>query len=384
MDIENWYAKLLARYRNADIDRRTFLQTLGLAGASLGAVSLANPLGPRQALADTQKLRVDGHGTSAQAQWNLDIFPKFIEETGIEIEQGSFTGLGAFLSQVQIAPEGFYNAFPAPEPRVAMEFSDYDLLEEIDESQIPRLSTVIPRAVDLYRSISPTDSILTVPYYLTGNSIVYNTDVISSEEMEQKGFDILLDPTYAGRISGEDDWASRIWYAAIQAGQDPNGIEDMSAVWDKVRESRGIVLKYWASSAEGTALLTTGETVVQDFRFSALLALESGGLPFAGWPRQGTSVGVGSFGALKGTPMEAFYHFIDILLRPEVQFPLTLATAAMTLLDPTQIEFPEEIKAMPGYDPTGTMEGYPVADARYWTDNALDWQREYTRVMAGG
>ena len=46
-------------------------------------------------------------------------------------------------------------------------------------------------------------------------------------------------------------------------------------------------------------------------------------------------------------------RLIDILLRPEVCFAHSLATGNLPLLDPTKYEFPKELKAMPGYNPTG-------------------------------
>ena len=375
--------RLIARRRDGDIDRRSFVRLLGATAASYGIVSTGLDLGPPRAHAGG-RLRIDGHGTAAQQQWQVDLLPTLTSEYGIAIEQGSFTGLGAFLSQVEIAPEGTYNVFPPPEPLVVLQFYQRGLLEEIDETQIPRFANVMERPKTIYRALTPDGSLPAAPYQITGNAIAYNTDRISREEMDAKGGNILLDPAYRGQISGEDDWQMRMWYAALQSGQDPNNITDLDAVWDKIRESRGVVLKYWGSSAEGAALLTSGEVVVNDYRFAGINALRRQGLPFDGWPRSGTQVGIGGFGALKGTPMEAFYQFMDVALRPEIQFELTRATAAMSLLNPTVIDFPEDIQAMPGFDPTGTMDGFPMADGQYWVDNQPAWQPQVQRIMTRG
>jgi hypothetical protein len=40
--------------------------------------------------------------------------------------------------------------------------------------------------------------------------------------------------------------------------------------------------------------------------------------------------------ALKGSPLDALYEMIDILLRPEASFALALATGNLPLLDPTK------------------------------------------------
>ena len=78
------------------------------------------------------------------------------------------------------------------------------------------------------------------------------------------------------------------------------------------------------------------------------------GQPVDYWPRQGSYVQLGTMVALKGSPLDALYEMIDILLSPEVSFALALATGNLPLLDPTKHEFPKDVQAIPGYDPSGT------------------------------
>jgi spermidine/putrescine transport system substrate-binding protein len=56
----------------------------------------------------------------------------------------------------------------------------------------------------------------------------------------------------------------------------------------------------------------------------------------------------------------------------------------MPLLDPNKNPFPEEVKQLPGFDPTGTLANFRSFDPVYWTDNSDAWQKEYLRVMARG
>jgi spermidine/putrescine transport system substrate-binding protein len=39
---------------------------------------------------------------------------------------------------------------------------------------------------------------------------------------------------------------TRVWYGALQTGQNPTTVKDIDAVWAKVRESRDLAKKYWA------------------------------------------------------------------------------------------------------------------------------------------
>lgn len=387
MELGSVYDKLASRLNDGDIDRRTFLRSLGLLAASCGVVGTATSLFPTRAFAqgaETIKMNGYGSGNAITQAWVNELIPRFTAETGVEVELGSFTGLDAFLTQVMMGNPSDYNFFPVPEPRVALDFQAQDLLEEVDDTQIPRLSTIMTRAVDEYRKYSRGGGLIGVPYNLNGNWIAYNTGEVTEDEMNEKGYNILLDPSYRGRISGEDGWDMRIWYAALQSGQDPNDITDMGAVWDKVLESRGNVLKYWNTGAEGSALLASGEVIINDFRLSPTAALKRQGVPVEGWPRSGTVVGLAGLAAIKGSPMERFYELLDIALRPEVQIALALHTGNVTLLNPQLVELPPEIQQMVGFDPTGTMEDYNFADPVYWSDHSVEWQQEYVRVMARG
>ena len=66
---------------------------------------------------------------------------------------------------------------------------------------------------------------------------------VMKEEVESLGVKILLDPRYKGKVAGDFEMQQRVWYAALQSGQDPNNIVDLDAVWDKARQSRDQVKK---------------------------------------------------------------------------------------------------------------------------------------------
>jgi len=41
----------------------------------------------------------------------------------------------------------------------------------------------------------------------------------------------------------------------------------------------------------------------------------------------------------------------------------------------------EEITSLAGFDPTGTLAEVKLENADYWTRNALDWQKQFQRVI---
>ena len=97
------------------------------------------------------------------------------------------------------------------------------------------------------------------------------------EEMKEKGANILLDERFKGKIAGWSDWRTRIWYASLQTGQDPNGATDMDAIWEAVRAHRDLLLKYWSSGAELMSLLAEEEIYVTEAWSGRVYALQEQG-----------------------------------------------------------------------------------------------------------
>ncbi|MBM3573175.1 MAG: extracellular solute-binding protein, partial [Alphaproteobacteria bacterium] len=203
-------------------------------------------------------------------------------------------------------------------------------------------------------------------------------------DVQQKGVKILLDPKYKGKIAGEDYWLRRMLHASLQAGQDPNNIKDIKAVWDKVRESKRAVFKYWKSGAELMSLLASGEALITDAWGVRVYNLRKQGHPIEPFVPQGAIITIGCFMPLKGSPMDPFYQMVDFLLEPDVQIAMAIEGGQPPLVDPKRFKVPDEVLAIPAYDPTGTLAKYTPIDAYYWNKHEAEWQNEYTRVLARG
>ena len=52
-----------------------------------------------------------------------------------------------------------------------------------------------------------------------------------------------------------------------------------------------------------------------------------------------------------------------------------------TVLDPTRFKLPDEITSLAGFDPTGRFTTVTFEDPIYWAKNALDWQRQFQRII---
>lgn len=382
MDSHHRYERLLERFGNGDLDRRNFLGQIGRMALGAGIVGSGMTSLARLASA-AQTIRYDGYGGVSQAAFSKLVLQPFAAKTGTTVNQGSYGVPQELIAKIQADGLSAYNFCNCSDQSTVLRLIRLGYGVELDESKIPRLKDLIPRAVEMYRRLG-NGKLPAIPFGLSGGWIGYNHQKVDRAEVESKGFDILVDPKFKGAITGQDNWIQRIWYAAVQTKQDPNSIKDMAAVWDKIRQSKGLVVKYWRSSAEQMMLFTSGSAVVGDTWFVPSFNLMKQGAPLATHPKTGSYVDFGSLMVLKSAPLDALYEIADILLRPEVMIALALEVGNVPLLDPTKHPIPAEVQRLPGFDPTGTLNGYQAFDPFYWTENSDAWQKEYIRVMARG
>ncbi len=380
MDIHKQYERLLERFGNGDIDRRNFLghigrMAIGAGVAGSGMASLA------KLAAAAGSIRYDGYGGISQGAFNKHVLQPFAAKTGTTVNQGSYGVPAELIAKIQADGLKAYNFCNCSDQSTVLRMIRLGYGAELDESKIPRLKDLIPRAVAAYRRLGG-GKLPAIPFGLSGGWISYNRDKVDRAEVESKGYNILLDPKYKGSIIGQDSWLQRIWYAAIQSGQDPNAIKDTGAVWAKIRESKGLVLKYWRSSAEQMMLFSSGSAVVGDTWFVPSFNLMKQGTPIATSPKTGAYVDFGSLMVFKGAPLDALYEMADILLSPQAMIAISIEVGNVPLLDPKKHPMPREVQNLPGFDPSGTLDGYRSFDPFYWTENSDAWQREYIRVMA--
>lgn len=380
MTAERDYSRLLERYGNGDLPRRAFLGRVGrmamgagLFGSGLAALS--------RFAAASGAIRHDGYGGASQAAYNKHVLAPLAAKGKWAVNQGSYGVPQELIAKIQADGIQNYNFCNISDQSTVLRMVKLGFGTELDEARIPRLKDVIPRAVDAYRRVGG-GKLPAVPFGMSGGWIAYNKDKVERAEVEAKGYSILLDPKYKGSAIGQDLWAQRIWYAAQQAGQDPNAIQDMAAIWDRIRQAKGNVLKFWRSSAEQMLLFSNGSAVIGDAWFVPSFNLMKQGAPIATWPRTGSYVDFGCIMVFRSAPIEAAYEIFDILLRPEVMIALALEVGNVPLLDPTKHPVPDGVKALPGFDPTGTLDGYRSFDPFYWTANSEAWQKEYIRVLA--
>ncbi len=380
MDNSKRYERLIDRYQHGDINRRTFLGLIGAAGLSYG---VSSPFS-RYALAadEVKEVRFDGWGGVVSEAFRKHAFDPYEKSTGIKVVEGTFGGGDEYLSRVKASAGGEYNLAHLSGVFDYARYHDLGLSSELNEANIPNLVFVIPKLVDVFRKVSG-GKLSCVPYDYGTTGIAYNRAHISDEEAREKGAMLLIDPQYKGKIGGWNDWRTRIWYASLQTGQDPNGATDMDAVWDAVRTHRDLALKYWTSGAELMSLLAGDEIYVTEGWSGRIFALREEGHDIGyidppngfGWQE--------CLFVIKGSPLEACEELLNFMLDPVTSIAVAEGQNYPPALDPQKVQLGDKIPTLPAFDPSGTLENLTFADPTYWNSNEQEWSKTFGRVAKG-
>ncbi len=379
MDNTKRYERLLERYRNGDMDRRSFLGLIGAAGAAYG---LQTPFARYARAQGVQQVRFDGWGGVVSEAFRKHAFDPYTAATGINVVDGTFSGGDEYLAQVRSSQEGEYNIAHLSGVFDYARYANFGLTVELNTDNIPNMGLVMDALTNAYRRVTP-DYLSAVPYDYGTTGLAYNRKYISDEEMKEKGASILIDAAYKGKIGGWADWRTRVWYGALQTGQDPNAIADMEAVWDAVRSHRDLALKYWGSGAELMSLLAEEEIYVTEGWSGRIAALQ----------QQGHDIGYydppNGFGwqeclfVIKGSPVEACEELLNFMLAPETSIAVAVGQNYPPALDGTKVDLGTKIPTLPAYDPTGTLSALTFADPTYWNGNEAEWSEAFSRVQRG-
>ena len=315
MDNTTRYQRLLERYQNGDLERRSFLGLIGAAGLAYG---VQTPFARYAAAQEVTQVRFDGWGGIVSEAFREYAFSPYTAATGIEVVDGTFGGGDEYLARVRTSQPGEYNIAHLSGVFDYARYHNLGLSVELNEANIPNLQLCIPALSNAFRAISG-GSLSCVPYDYGTTGIAYNRAYISDEEAQAQGARLLINPDYQGKIGGWNDWRTRIWYGALQTDQDPNNIQDLEAVWDAVRQHRDLALRYWTSGAELMNLMAEEEIHVTEAWSGRIFALQE----------QGHDIGYidppNGFGwqeclfVIAGSPMAACEELLNFMLEQEEQ-----------------------------------------------------------------
>jgi len=385
IDSTKRYDQLRERMGNGDIDRRSFLGLLGAAGLSAGVTGGIMTTLSGQARAAGIDLNFEGWGGVVSEALRANAFNPYEAATGNKVIDATFGGEDEVLTKIKAAgsTDG-HNILHSSGVSWYKRWVDAGYASELNEANIPNIQNVMSAIIDPFRAITP-DSLSAVPYDYGTTGIAYNTKFVSEDKARELGANLLLDKELKGKIGGwGGDWANRAWYGALQSNQDPNDIQDWDAVWDKAREHRELVLKYWASGAELMDLLAKEEIYVTEAWSGRVAALQAQGHPIAYMDPPNGLAWMESMFVLKGSPMAEAEELLNFMLDPATAIAVAEGQKYPTSLDPNKVKMTPIIEALPAYDPTGKLDKLVFRDPVVWNAVEKEQTKKWNRVSKGG
>lgn len=385
MDSTKRYDMLRERMGNGDIDRRSFLGLLGAAGITAGVSGGIMTAMASQARAAGINLNFEGWGGVVSEALRANAFNPYEAATGNKVMDATFGGEDEVLTKIKAAgnSEG-HNILHSSGVSWYKRWVDAGYGSELNEANIPNIENVMSAIIDPFRAITP-DSLSAVPYDYGTTGIAYNTKFVSEEKALELGANLLLDKELKGKIGGwGGDWANRAWYGALQSDQNPNDIQDWDAVWDKAREHRELVLKYWSSGAELMDLLAKEEIYVTEAWSGRVAALQAQGHPIAYMDPPNGLAWMESMFVLKGSPMAEAEELLNFMLDPATAIAVAEGQKYPTSLDPNKVKMTPIIEALPAYDPTGKLDKLVFRDPGVWNAVEKEQTKKWNRVSKGG
>ncbi|HXU59059.1 MAG TPA: extracellular solute-binding protein [Verrucomicrobiae bacterium] len=378
LDMTKRLERLLGQFRAGEIDRRRFLSLTAAAAATAGISTGWS----RRALAATGEVRFDGWGGVVQEALHNNAFVPFTQKTGVKVVEGTFGDEIDILTKVKAGNPGDYNVIHSSGVDWYKRYIDLGWGSVLNESNIPNLKLVMTALIDPYRKITPA-GLSAAPYDYGTTGIAYNTKYITKEEAEKLGVKLLIDPRFKGKIGAVNEMQTRVWYGALQSGQNPNDIKDIDAVWAKARDGRDLVKKYWESGAELMDLLSKEEIIVTEGWSGRIAKLQQQGAPIAYMDPPGGLAWMEDMLVLKGSPMGDCEQLLNFMLEPAVAVAVAEGQNYPPSLDPTKVQLSDKVKALPAFDPTGTLKGLTFADPVYWGSKFDEWEKQWDRIAKG-
>lgn len=242
------------------------------------------------------------------------------------------------------------------------------LIDKIDPALVPNFNRVFPTLKNDYwaaRSIAP--------FVLT-----FDKRIFSKEEVEKRGWSILLDPKVKGRVAIPNfGWMGEMWLNAVNqaAGGDYGHLDAAFELAAKiVKGNEGLVM---ISNDQGLKLFTTGEIVAAPFWSGRTIELQRKHVPldFAfvkGWGPYGFG-----FSVVSGvTRPELSQQFVDFSLADKAQLAFARQFSYVPTLKDLVVpdDMPDSKVSPAAFDLAANLDYREIAK---FSDKSLErWNKE--------
>jgi len=197
-----------------------------------------------------------------------------------------------------------------------------ELIQPLDKSVLTNLENIDEEVLNMTRVFDP-DLVYTAPYFYGSVGLVYNNQVVDKAEIEEKGWDILHDPKYKGRIYAYDSQRDMFMIALKALGYSMNtdNPDEIQAAYDWLLEMNELVepayvtdevIDGMANGEMDIAIMYSGD--------AAYVILENYDMSYIE-PKQGTNVWVDGMVIPSNSACPALANqFINFMMDNEVAY----------------------------------------------------------------
>jgi len=131
-------------------------------------------------------------------------------------------------------------------------------------------------------------------------------------------------------------------------------------------------------------LLAKEEICVTKAWSGRVAALQAQGHPIAYMDPPGGLAWMESMFVLKGSPIAEAEELLNFMLEHATALAVAAGQKFPPSLDPTKVEMPAEIQALPAFDPTGSLKDLVFRDPSKWNPHEKEQTKQWNRVSKGG
>jgi len=237
----------------------------------------------------------------------------FENETGIDVNYGTYSSNEECLAKVSVAKEGTYDLI-FPSDYMVEIMKSRNIIEKMDISRLKNVDNLNKHYMNMEYDINND---YTLPFLAASTVISVNRDIIHDNI---NSYNDLLKSEYRGEIVLIDDQRIIIGMALLANGFDMNSVNEVelriAKNWlIKLKEN----LKAYDSDSPKNFLISKEASIAVLWNAEgALASMENSSIENI-FPEEGVALSIDNFAIPKGAKnKDELYMFIDYILRPEV------------------------------------------------------------------
>ncbi|MBT5433734.1 MAG: extracellular solute-binding protein [Alphaproteobacteria bacterium] len=216
---------------------------------------------------------------------------------------------------------GFNLDFIHPGSYMLQRYYDAGLIQPVDTSRISNWDSLAPRMRNLEGAVQGGVQYF-VPAEYGNTSLIYRTDMIDADYLEENSWSILYDDRYAGRLAWYDDSGITVAIAGLVKGYDniwQMDAEQLKSVEPMLIEQRDNTRFYWTDVTQLEQAIANGEIVAGYAWNQSYVTLQTEGVPVGYMvPKEGSIAwGSGFIIHKDATDLDKVYSYIDAWVSPE-------------------------------------------------------------------